>query len=97
MLLQNLRRHGHAGDLCMDGVGRTLCPSFAEAEVVRVEMASVAPWLGGRSYEKLQGRVYFELDPESSTGRRVTDITLAPRNARGRVGHLERFCSGTAA
>jgi hypothetical protein len=61
------------------------------AEVARVEIATITPWLGGRSlgkggsFEKLQGRVYFEMDPESSTGQRVTDIALAPRNARGRV------------
>jgi len=60
-------------------------------------MASVAPWLGGRSlgkagpYEKLQGRVYFEIDPASSTGRRVTDIALAPRNTRGRVEFSSDF------
>ena len=61
-------------------------PISAVAEVIRVEIATVTPWLGGRSlgkagsYEKLQGRVYFEVDPESSTGRRVTDIALAPHN-----------------
>ena len=65
--------------------------------MARVEIATVTPWLGGRSlgkagsYEKLQGRVYFELDPESSTGLRVTDISLAPRNARGRVEFSSDF------
>src|SRR5580693_7850095 len=62
----------------------------ASAEVTRVEIVSSAPWLGG-SYEKLQGRVYFDVDPRSSTGRRVTDISLAPRNAKGRVEFSSDF------
>jgi len=69
----------------------------AFSEVVRVEIAGTTPWLGGKalgkagSYEKLQGRVYFDIDPESPTGRRVTDITLAPRNAKGRVEFSSDF------
>jgi hypothetical protein len=72
-------------------------PSSAVAEVTRVEIVTTAPWLGGRAlgkagqYEKLQGRVYFEIDPRSSTGRRVTDIDLAPRNAKGRVEFSSDF------
>jgi Alpha/beta hydrolase domain len=62
----------------------------ASAEVTRVEIVSRAPWLGG-AYEKLQGRVYFDVDPRRSTGRRVTDISLAPRNAKGRVEFSSDF------
>jgi hypothetical protein len=62
----------------------------ASAEVTRVEIATTAPWLGG-SYELLQGHVYFDIDPRSSTGRRVTDIALAPRNAKGRVEFSSDF------
>src|SRR5580698_6086662 len=69
----------------------------ASAEVTRLEILTTAPWLGGRSlgkagsYEILQGRVYFEVDLRSSTGRRVTDISLAPRNAKGRVEFSSDF------
>ena len=69
----------------------------ASAEVTRVEIITTAPWLGGKTlgkagpYELLQGRVYFEIDPQGSTGRRVTDIALAPRNARGRVEFSSDF------
>lgn len=72
-------------------------PPHAVAEVVGVEIISTTPWLGGRSlgkagaYEKLQGRVHFALDPRSATGRRVTDINLAPRNAAGRVEFSSDF------
>jgi Alpha/beta hydrolase domain len=59
------------------------------AEVTRVEVVTTVPWLGG--YEMVKGRVYFELDPRSATGRRVTDITLAPRNAAGKVEFSSDF------
>jgi len=70
---------------------------ISNAEVVRVEIASTKPWLGGRSlgqvgsYEKLQGRVYFEIDPESAANRRIADIALAPRNAKGHVEFSSDF------
>jgi Alpha/beta hydrolase domain len=72
-------------------------PSSAPAEVTRVEIATTAPWLDGQvlgkagSYEKVQGRIYFEVDPRSATGRRVTDIALAPRNSKGRVEFSSDF------
>jgi len=83
--------------ICAWIAGTAFAPSFAAGEVTRVEIATTTPWLGGRtfgkagSYEKLQGRVYFEVDPMSSTGLRVTDIALAPRNARGRVEFSSDF------
>lgn len=36
-------------------------------------------------YEKLVGRAYGELDPESDLNAVIADIALAPRNARGMV------------
>jgi len=67
-----------------------LLPSSAPAEVTRVEIVNATPWPGGRA-EILQGRVYFELDPRSSTGRRVTDISLAPHNASGKIEFSSDF------
>lgn len=70
---------------------------ISNAEVVRVEIESTKPWLGGRSlgkvgaYEKLQGRVYFEIDPESAANQRIADIALAPRNAKGHVEFSSDF------
>src|SRR5579862_5106789 len=67
------------------------------AEVVRVEISSSKPWLEGRAlgkagaYEKLQGRIYFALDPESPASRRIADVALAPRNAQGRVEFSSDF------
>jgi hypothetical protein len=39
-------------------------------------------------YEKLVGRAFGELDPESPLNVVITDITLAPRNARGKVEYM---------
>jgi len=50
-----------------------------------------APTFGGVSfgevgqYEKLVGRAFGELDPDSSLNAVITDLALAPRNARGKV------------
>src|ERR1041384_4169836 len=63
----------------------------AGAEVTRVSIASrvvVANghWFGAAGpYEKLTGTVFFELDPADPHNKAITDIDLAPRNARGRV------------
>ena len=39
-------------------------------------------------YEKLVGRAFGELDPESSLNTVITDLALAPRNARGKVEYV---------
>jgi hypothetical protein len=36
-------------------------------------------------YEKLRGRAYGEVDPDDPRNALITDLKLAPRNARGRV------------
>ena len=65
--------------------------SSAVAEVVRIDVQSRADLLGGRTfgsagaYEKLSGRIYFEVDPSNEANKIITDIDKAPRNARGRV------------
>ena len=67
-------------------------PSPIEARVVRIEIERVeSPTFEGRSfggvgpYEKLAGRVFGEVDPEVPENAIITDIELAPRNARGMV------------
>jgi hypothetical protein len=53
-----------------------------------------APTFGGVSfgevgrYEKLVGRAFGELDPENPLNAVITDIALAPRNARGKVEYM---------
>ena len=67
-------------------------PSAVEARVVRIEIERVeSPTFEGRSfgdvgpYEKLVGRVFGEVDPEAPENAVITDVELAPRNARGLV------------
>ena len=61
------------------------------ADVTRVTIASrtvVAngQWFGAAGpYEKIVGTVFFELDPSDPRNRAITDLDLAPKNARGRV------------
>jgi len=56
-----------------------------------------SPVFGGVSfgevgrYEKLVGRAFGELDPESPLNAVITDLALAPRNARGKVEYATDF------
>ena len=36
-------------------------------------------------YEKLRGKAYGEVDPADPRNALITDLKLAPRNARGKV------------
>ena len=63
---------------------------------------SQSPTLGGLSfgsvgqYEKLRGTAYGELDPSDPRNAVITDIQLAPVNARGYgQGCRNRFRYGT--
>jgi len=63
----------------------------AEAEVVRIDVRSRSDVAGGKGfaaagpYERLAGRIYYEVDPALDANKIITDIDKAPRNARGRV------------
>ena len=67
------------------------------AEVVRIDVQSRTDLVGGTPfgatgpYEKLAGRIYFEVDPTNSANTIITDIGKAPRNARGRVEFSSDF------
>lgn len=66
--------------------------SFVQARIVRIEISSVqSPTFEGKvfgkvgAYEKLRGKAYGELDPTAPQNALITDIALAPRNAKGMV------------
>jgi len=65
--------------------------SSAEAHVARVEIVSRTDVQDGRafglagSYERIVGRVYFAVKPESVHNRQIVDLDKAPRNAQGEV------------
>jgi hypothetical protein len=76
--------------LCCGAV--LLAGSAARAAVERVEILSRKPCgeICGRApgtppYEELRGRATIALDPNAVANARVTDLKLAPRDARGRV------------
>ncbi|WP_324671720.1 alpha/beta hydrolase domain-containing protein [Hymenobacter sp. GOD-10R] len=63
-----------------------------QARIVRIEITSVqSPTFEGKvfgkvgAYEKLRGKAYGEVDPSLPQNALITDIALAPRNARGMV------------
>ncbi|KAA9355312.1 alpha/beta hydrolase domain-containing protein [Larkinella humicola] len=63
-----------------------------QARIVRIEITSrQSPAFEGRvfgpvgTYEKLRGKAYGQLDPNHPPNAVITDIRLAPRNAKGMV------------
>ena len=62
-----------------------------EAGIVRIDITSITPAFGGMTfgqtgaYEKMVGRAYGETNPALPQNRVITDLQLAPRNARGMV------------
>ena len=69
--------------------------SPAWARVVRVEILSRADIAGSFGsagiYERITGRVYFAFDPRNPENRKIVDLALAPRNARGEVEAVSEF------
>jgi hypothetical protein len=62
---------------------------FAEVTLIDVEARGDLP--GNReyglagAYEKLSGKIYFEIDPDDPANQIITDIEHAPVNAAGHV------------
>ena len=71
--------------------------STAAAEVVRIEVQTRSDLAEGKSYglagtyEKLVGKIYYEVDPNNSVNQIVTDIEYAPTNAAGKVEFSSDF------
>src|SRR5690348_622174 len=61
-----------------------------QAGVTRLVVEHTEP-LGHDGYQKLTGRVYGELDPKLPLNAIITDLELAPRNARGMVEYSGTF------
>lgn len=61
------------------------------AELTRFEITAREPFADGHKfgtvgeYERIKGRVYYELDPDLPQNQNVVDLKLAPRNEWGRV------------
>jgi hypothetical protein len=66
-----------------------LGPVAAHANIVRLEITKVEP--AGPTHERITGKAYGELDPADPKNAVITDIELAPRNARGKVEYVTTF------
>lgn len=75
----------------------TVITSHAEARVTRLEVtqtrqvADGATWGDTGAYERLDGVAHFEVDPKDPHNAIITDIALAPVNARGMVEFSSPF------
>src|SRR5678816_1768974 len=69
----------------------------ARAEVVRIEVSSRTELLGGKAFgeagvfERISGKIYFEVDPGIGANKIIADIKKAPKNARGKVEFSSDF------
>src|SRR5262245_32783317 len=71
--------------------------SSAEGHVVRFVVEQTRPVLAGKSfgtvgpYERLDGTVYFEVDPRDPLNQVIVNLDKAPRAAGGKVGFSAPF------
>jgi len=73
-------------------IGTFVVACSATAEVVKLTVEQRRPLANARQpYEKLTGRFTGELDPRLPQNAVITDIELAPRNARGMVEYSATF------
>src|SRR5947209_6287226 len=69
----------------------------AHAKVTRLEITTRGDVAGGKPfgnagpYEKIAGKLYFEVDPQAARNRQIVDLDKAPRNARGAVEFAADF------
>ena len=74
-----------------------LAASAASARVTKITIDSTTPVGNGASfgsvgkYELLRGTAYGEIDPADRRNAIITDITLAPKNANGKVEYKAQF------
>jgi hypothetical protein len=74
-------------------LGCVVCSALSplQAEVVKVDITDRGVVAGGKSfgdvgpYEKIEGTLHFEFDPDNKANAAIVDLSLAPRNERGRV------------
>jgi len=68
-----------------------IAPVAAQARIVRLEITLITPAFGGRSfgktgpYERVIGKAYGEIDPQSPSNAMIQDLAAAPKNAKGMV------------
>jgi hypothetical protein len=69
----------------------------ADARIVRIEMSAATPAYGGvaigtvGAYERITGKAFGEVDPNSRFNNIIVDVGNAPKNARGNVEYSFDF------
>jgi hypothetical protein len=83
---------------CAVGACALVMTAAIEARITKLEIAGVeSPANNGQSfgaagqYERIFGRAYGELDPNDPHNEIITDLKLAPRNAKGMVEYNMTF------
>lgn len=77
--------------------GLVIAHGEARADIIRIEITARRPAHSGRTfgsigaYEEIRGLAFGEIDPRDPKNAVITDIDLAPRNARGRVEYRTTF------
>ncbi|WP_156885664.1 alpha/beta hydrolase domain-containing protein [Massilia niastensis] len=74
--------------------GALMASGWSQAHVTRfvIESRTPIPSAGkGPAYELLRGHFVGEVDPDAAHNALITDLALAPRNARGRVEYSATF------
>jgi hypothetical protein len=80
-------------------IASALCFAAAgvEGRIVKITIESTTPVANGvqfgtvGAYELLRGTAHGEIDPADRRNAGITDITLAPRNANGKVEYKAQF------
>jgi hypothetical protein len=68
-----------------------LAPGASQARIVRLEITQTVPAFGGRNfgevgaYERVIGKAYGEIDPQSPSNAMIQDLAFAPKNTKGMV------------
>src|SRR5262245_42737310 len=82
--------------LALGGVIFLTAPAHARTVRIVIERRESPAYKGqpfkdAGPYERLTGHAYGELDPKDPLNAVITDIQLAPRNARGMVEYAATF------
>ena len=84
-------RHIHFRIATVALLAAPVLASPASARITRLEITRIEPAFGGAEFgtagrfERVIGRAHGELDPRAAGNAGITDIGLAPRNAKGMV------------
>ena len=77
--------------MALGGLLAALPAPPADARVVRIEVERTAPYAGGKdfgdvgAFERLDGTVHLEVDPDDPLNAVIVNLDRAPRNERGLV------------